>query len=145
MMHENLLALSTAAFHEAGPRRYLSADHAVGEYLKLRSLVEACPALDYERIGMMVQSQAAPENPHIDKMSEIWFLEKVFERARGLSTDLHWAHWVRVRVMGDPLRNFRGVSKNTVKRNLVKVDGLIEEQLAYHRRMVRSQVRGALV
>ncbi len=143
-MHENLLALSTAAMSEPRPRKYLSAEHAVGEYVRLKTLIEACPALDYERIGMMVQSQAAPENPHLDKLSEIWFLEDVFTEAHELAGETRWKHWVKVRVYGEILRGFRGVSKTTVKRNVKRVDGLVEEELALHNRIVQSQVRGAV-
>lgn len=145
MSTENMLSLSTAAIDHDRPKYYLSADDAVGAYLKLRALVEACPALDYEKLGDLVQSQAAPENPHIDKLSEIWFLERVFDRARGIASDVQWHHWTRVRVYGEILRGFRGASKTTVLRNVHRVDGLIEEELAFHRRIVRSQVRGAVV
>lgn len=145
MSTENLLSLSTASMgRDDRPRRYLSADDAVGSYLKLRALVEACPALDYTRLGDLVQSEPSCENPHLERLSEIWFLEAVFTKARTLAGEKRWEHWVRVRVHGEILRAFKGVSKSTIQRHVVQVDGYVEEELAGSYRMVRSQVRGAV-
>lgn len=144
MNYDNLLSLSTAAMVDTRPHRYLSAAHAVESFLELLALQDGCIALDYEKIGDAVQSQAAPENPHLEKLSEKWFLEGVIRRTLDFAGERRAEHWVRVRVRNEALRAFSGVSKSTIHRHVVEVDAFLEGLLYDSGRMVRSQVRGAV-
>jgi len=62
-------------------RRYPSADNAWRWYEKTRVKIERSPGLDYEQRGQKVDSQPAPENPNLEKLSDIWLLEEVFTEA----------------------------------------------------------------
>ena len=140
-MTSNSVALSTAVYDEAPRRYYLSADDAVGCYLQLWASSD-CQGMDPERLMLSSQIQCTPNfDHHIETMAERHFLEDIFTTARSRCS-AEWDHWVKVRVYREILRGFRGVSKNTVRRNVARVDALIEEQLAKHRRLIRSQVRG---
>lgn len=138
-MHEDMVELSTAGEYVGGVLRYASAAHAVEMYLILRGRAESVAAIDYERIGDRVQTQASGESPNIMRLLGAVALEKAFESARVQMTPKRWHAWCRARAHHTPLCRIKGVSESTAHRALREGDALVEEALAAARLLVRSR------
>lgn len=96
---ENDFRYSTDAAHDwrPGGRRYVSAEDAVDQYLRLRAEMRGAPAIDYER-AMCVDTSPSPENPASLQAHEVFFLEQVFARTRRKVPRYKWRVWGAVRV-----------------------------------------------
>jgi hypothetical protein len=96
---ENDVRYSTDAAHDwrPGGRRYLSAEDAVDQYLRLRSEMSGQPAIDYER-AMCVDTSPSPENPASLQAHEAFFLKQMFRRARQKVEDFEWRVWGVIRI-----------------------------------------------
>lgn len=96
---ENDVRYSTGASHDwrPGGARYVSAEDAVDQYLRLQSEMNGQPAIDYER-AMGVDTSPSPENPATLKAHEAFFLEeRIFKQARRWVRPYHWRVWGVIR------------------------------------------------
>lgn len=122
-------------------RRYVSASDAVDAYLEMRHRLEGCIGLDPERLGCVVQISHRPQNPHLDRIDDIWELDRAFRAAQGLVRVREWRVWGEVRFMGAAYRAVDGESKSTVARIVERVDGVVESALVEQGLLVRGAVR----
>ena len=141
MQLDNSLELSNLALREWRPRRYVSAEHAVDQYLRMRSLMGGEKAMDYQKISLRVQTSPAPENPALDAVDDIVELEAAMGTIKGRVSTGEWTAWCAIRVFRKSLREVSGCSKSTAERRREKVDGLLEEELARRGMLVRHNVR----
>jgi len=139
----NTLTYSTDAYEYErsyrGPDRYASASDAIGCYLRMSAKLEGCPALDYERLGMLgmhVQTQPLPENPYYERVHDLLNVEAAIQTAKertraeaGDAAARNWRVWVEVQVEGCGLRG-RAVSSTHAARIVRQIDAWLEEALA---------------
>lgn len=138
-MAENSLALTlTNEVMEDRPIEiYTSAVHALGSYLHACEAIGGMPAVDYERLAMVVQCSNHGEPVYLERISQKRALEAVFERAKERAGDKRWACWVRHRVHQKQNHEF---SRQYVNRVVKEVDGIIEEELDEDELLIPSQV-----
>lgn len=122
-------------------RRYVSASDAVDAYLEMRHRLEGCIGLDPERLGCVVQISHRPQNPHLDRIDDIWELDRVWRIASERVRAREWRVWSQVRVEGAAYRAVEGESKTTVGRIIERVDGVVESVLYEQGLLIRAAVR----
>lgn len=137
-MIENSSSLSTLQSSYMR-RRYLSADDAVGEYLRAVALIDGSAAIDYEK--PMVQSTPSAENPALDAIDDVMELRRVFVVSSARVQPEHWVVWCERRIRQRPFRSMPGVSARTARRWVEFVDAKVEQELADRGLMVRSTMR----
>lgn len=137
-MVENSPSLST--FQTTYSRRqYLSADDAVGEYLRAMTLIDGAPAIDYAK--PLVQSTASPENPALNAIDDVLDLRRVFALSRLRVKHEQWVVWCERRVNQTAFRGMPGVAASTARRWVEYVDAKVEQELADMGLLVRSTLR----
>lgn len=126
-MLENSLLLSTHQSY-TGLRRYMSADDAVGEYLRAMSAIDGCAAIDYAK--PLVQTAPSPENPNLNAIDDIIELRRVFVLTAARVQRDHWIVWCERRINLTPFNAMPGVHSRTARRWVEFVDAKIEGELA---------------
>lgn len=137
-MLENSPALSTFQITYSR-RRYVSADDAVGEYVRALTLIDGAPAIDYAK--PLVQSAASPENPALNAIDDVLDLQQVFALTRARVKAEHWVVWCERRVNQRPFGEMHGVASRTARRWVEYVDAKVEQELAERGLLVRSVMR----
>lgn len=139
--HENLLSLSTATLDDDRPRRYVSAEHALGCYFRAVSKIVGAPGLDPESLGAQVQTQPSSENPHIERIDDVRKLATCFEYAKRRAGPKVWGAWRAHRVDRVSLAKIRGTSKSSAHRHVHAVDSFIESWLSERGLLINNKVK----
>ena len=131
------LTLTNAVMEDRPIEIYTCAVHALGSYLHACEALQGMPAVDYERLAMVVQSSNHGDPVYLERISQKRALEAVFERAKERAGEKRWECWVRHRVHQKQNHEF---SRQYVNRVVKEVDGYIEEELDEDELLIPSQV-----
>jgi len=127
----NYLNLSTAIEPQPWrPRRYLSASHAVGTYIKNRAYAEGLQGINFEHIACKPENtDVRTDDALVGVLDDIFLFEDAVRALQKRVTPRAYHIWVVVRVKGMSYREVEGISSSQAHRICNRVDGELEAQL----------------